>query len=183
MVKNLELERPRKVRKTRNRGNVTVYDMSLHRIARCMYEIEGLNLTQIEGEIGVTSKTLGEWKQKEQWLVKGAESDKVEYLTREIFVKKLIERGMPVDRAIDLLIEGMTKPSHDVVAGLDENDKPVVHSTPDYKVRQTYQKDFWKMTGMMDTLNKDGFGIHAGKGGTVNVQVNLPSLQINEEDD
>jgi len=60
---------------------------------------------------------------------------------------------------------------------VDSEDKPIIVTTPDYSVRHKYQKDFWKMAGLMDGPAKEGgLGITAGAGGTVNVQVNIPAL-------
>jgi hypothetical protein len=142
-----------------------------------MYEIEGKTFEKIANEIGTGSSTILSWAKKENWLAKGAESGAVAKFTRDKFVESMAKRGMPSERAMDLLIDGMQNPEIVSVIGIDADDKPIESKKPDYNTRHKYQKDYWKMAGMMDKPGDSLGGITAGEGGTVNVMVNLPALE------
>lgn len=163
----------------KERGNLTAnkYDASIHRIARAMYEVEGQSVREISEELGIGKHAVLNWKKKEVWKKKGADIEKVQYLTTQNFMERMAERGVPPEKALDLLADGMLNPSTDEIIGLDEDKKPIIQSTKDYNTMHKYQKDYWKMARMLDGPAKGVGGITAGEGGVVNVQVNIPALE------
>ena len=171
--------RPRKSREMKNRGELTTknYDKTLHRIAQAMYEIEGMSSREISEELGIGKNTVLNWKRKELWKKRGADVALVNQLTRQNFLEKIAKQGMPTEKALQVLIDGMNNPNTEEVIGVDGDGKAIVRTTPDHATIHKYMKEFFKMAGMMDAPGKDTNSFTAGEGGVLNVQVNLPALE------
>jgi len=148
------------------------------RFVRYLYEVEGKYLEHIADDLGISISTVKGWKAKQVWSRRGKDNHQIEQFTRERFLQLASAKGMPKKKAVKLLIEGMTKPSHTTVldacpkdaAGKDLPAKTL--ETPDYTTRQKYQKDYWTLAGLYST-NKQ-MEVNANAGGTVNIQVNIP---------
>ena len=83
------------------------FPREMHELAKFKYEVQGKGATEISKELNIEAQTIARWKTKEKWLAKGSENEKLKMLTRQTFMEKCIDLGMPSDRAIKLLIEGM----------------------------------------------------------------------------
>ena len=147
--------------------------------ARWMRETEGLSYPEISKTTGIPERTLQSWAQKEVWKKKGEDAPLVEQWTRTRFLELAAANGMPKQRALGLLVEGMTKP---VIETTEEKEvigedgqvsyKKEFKQLPDYATRHKFQKDYWVLAGMYST-NKQMEINNQGEG-TVNVQVIIP---------
>lgn len=151
---------------------------SIRQLCRCMHEVDGFNLAQIAKKTEVPLRTVKAWKIRYGWLTKGQDRPEVQALTRQLFIEECAKQGMPPEEAIKLLVKGMTMPADEV---LDPDTGKVLASRPDYRTQHKYQKDYWSMAGMLGGQGR-GMEVHAGEGGTVNIQVNLPGKEMEEEE-
>lgn len=164
------------IKKEDGRQNARTYRHQDHRRARYLHEMEGYSLPRISEETNIPVRTLASWKEKEVWKKKGADVEKVNMWTRERFLELSAANGMPKQKAVALMVQGMTEPSIETAPAIvDEEGTEVVKAknTPDFNTRNRYQKDYWNLTGMMGGGGK-GMDIHPEAGGTVNIQVNIP---------
>lgn len=151
-----------------------IYTEDDHIYVRYLHEIRGFSLFRCSQVSEIPYRTVQSWKQKENWASKGSESNKIELFTRESFIRLAAESGMPQRKAVELLVAGMTDPKvYQDVSELNEKKElvTVAKEAPDYGMQHKYQRDFWRLSGMMDK----GAPININDNeGTVNIQVNIP---------
>lgn len=146
-----------------------------HQYAKFLREVKGMTWPAVSEETGVPERTLQSWAEKEVWKAKGEDAVQVEEFTRQRFLELTAANGMPKQKAVELLVEGMTVPTVEtVVEEIDDKGKPEAKKkiAPDYNTRHKYQKDYWTLSGLYST-NKQ-MEINNQGSGTVNVQVILP---------
>lgn len=145
-------------------------------IAKAMWEVQGLTIPQIAGNMSKSVSAIEKWKVKKGWLKKTERGEELRELTRSKFLDQLAQAGMPSERVAKLMVEGMTTPMSGQVVAPDPNDSSkmiVVHDGfADHKTRHKYQHDYLVMAGVMSHQEKSQ---GSGFNGTVNVQVNIPT--------
>jgi len=146
--------------------------------AQAIYEVRGTSLEKISKMLGVHVETVKKWKRKGVWKDREAELPKVLELTRQKTIEMFAKQGMPPERAVDLMIEGMEDQQVEIVNEVDDSGKShkvaktVFEGHKSYKTRHKFQHDYHLLTGQIGgsgkvELNNNGTG-------TVNVMVNLP---------
>ena len=154
------------------------WPLKTHQYAKFLREVKGFTWAALKEELGVPTRTLQSWAEKEVWKKKGADAQELEDFTRTRFLELAARHEMPKSRAVQLLVEGMTKPSITTTVesnGVDKEGKPLppkTMETPDYGTRHKYQKDYWVLSGLYSTNKQMEF--NNAPGGTVNVQVIIP---------
>ena len=145
---------------------------------RFLYEVKNKGSVQISKELkstglAISHNTVDTWRKTSGWLTRGEAKHDLKSWTRQAFVKAAVEQGYDLKKMIATQIEGITKPE---ITTYNELGIPV-DTKPDYKTRHTYLKDFWAMSGLLQT-GKGGGGasieVTAGEGGIANIQINHP---------
>ena len=163
------------------------WPLKTHQYAKFLREVKGYTWIKLSEEIGVPTRTLQIWGEKECWGKKGSEAKQIEDYTRQKFLELTAANGMPKAKAAQLLIEGMTEPAieKEEPAIIDSKGKVLqsakVTKAPDYTTRHKYQKDYWVLAGLYSTSAGGTANIDARGAGTVNIQVNIPEKQQIEE--
>lgn len=158
------------------------YEEEVKDIAHILYRVKGLSIRKIAKRLGIPNETVSHWKRTLGWKTeeRGIDKPKVQELTRALYIEKMAEAGMPLEKAVELQVEGMTQPRVVVpnpIASLpaqegEEPPQPYIEE-PDYNTRHKYQKDYWVMVGLHGNGQKS-MEVSAGAGGVVNIQVNIP---------
>ena len=148
-------------------------------VARNMWEIQGLTMSQIAKVMGKSLGAIEKWGRVMDWMKKsdlkenvGAE---VRELTRKKFLDQLAEAGLPSERITELFVEGLTTPMQGEIVELDSKTKKykVAHpGTPDHKTRHKYHHDYMIAAGLIGNGTEQARG--PGQGGSINIQVNIP---------
>ena len=144
--------------------------------AKAMFEIQGLSHDEISLKTGFSKSIIKQWSYKEKWMENRALLvPKVEELTRQKFLELASAQGLPPERAISALIEGLTQANKDYVVG-EKNGKieTLFEGKPDFAVRQKYLNTYMQVSGLIGN-NVGNSGINVNGEGTVNVQINMPS--------
>jgi len=146
-----------------------------HEYARYLREMRGRTWNSISEELGVPVRTLQSWGEKEVWKERGATAPEMEQFTRARFMELAAANGMPKTKAVQLLVEGMTKPIVETTQDKVTEEGEIISEAktlPDYATRHKFQKDYWVLAGLYST-NKQ-MEINNNGEGTVNVQVIIP---------
>lgn len=150
--------------------------------AQAMHEVRGTSLAEISKIIGVSKTSIQKWKTKYQWKSKKADLPKVIDLTRQTFIEGMAKEGMPPEKALKLMVKGMTEPKTDqIVEKQVERNKKGDLISKEYRVafegfadegiRHKYHHDYMLAAGLIG--NSKGLEINNNGEGSVNIQVNL----------
>lgn len=172
-------------------GQIMINKVTLGRnevlaLAKVMYEVKGNSLKEIGEVFGVSHNAVKKWKQREGWADRKSKLPEVVEITRQKFLDTMAQKGMPPERAADLLIQGMTEPMTGQI--LAEPDKKggqveVLHpGTADYKARQKHLHDYLVLAGLIGN-NGNGMQVNNSADGTVNIQVNIPTKEGESRED
>jgi transposase len=167
-------------------GKVLLPLAQARKVARVMWEVEGYTMPQIAEIMCKSLSAVEKWSRVMKWRSKREIKESgnrgpsaVLELTRQKTIELLAERGMPPERAIDILIQGMTTPelTPEVIEGEEDvfgTKKQVVVRRPDHKTIHKFLHDYFVIKGDIGN-GSEGQGTSGGKGPmNINVQVNLP---------
>jgi len=165
-------------------GKILMSLAQAREIARTMWEVQGLSMPKIAELMGKSTGAIEKWSRVMAWPLKSelkkrgnSNEVKVREMTREKTIQLLADRGMPKERAIDLLIKGMTTPELPptvIPGGTDvyNNELPdTIITHIDHKTRHKYLHDYFVIDGSIGNSDRDGA---EGKGMAVNIQINIP---------
>ena len=139
------------------RKRFTVKDKS---IIRTLFETGKYELGEIGAKFGIPVKTLYKWSCYDKWN-KGVLAPRVEELQQESIVEMFAKAGMPKERLIDKVVEGISTPDELIFEG--PKGEQICTPVPDYKTRLQYIKEANAMQGNYPEKNSKDAGIHVDK--------------------
>lgn len=166
-------------------GKVLMTLPQAREIGRMMWEVQGLTMPQIALSMGKSTSAIEKWSRVMNWKKKSELKKEgntgglaVREMTRQKFLDILSDRGMPPEKAIDILVKGMTEPELEptiLEGGKDVFDQQLPDTIirhKDHKTIHKYLHDYFIIGGAIGNPDKDSGGL---KGlGSINIQVNIP---------
>ena len=163
--------------------------------AKYLWEVEALTAREISEIVGASEKAIGQWAITYKWLskreIRAIERGEIlpetrgsnlavqsRELTRQNFLNIMAKKGMPPEKVLDLLIDGLKNPKtkpFEITRKDPETGKMVkkLVRDKDYKTRHKYLQEYLNISGLSSPSVSSGDT-------QVNVQINLPSKPRND---
>lgn len=154
------------------------YDENMRAAARTLWEITGKSAAEIGEKLDITAKTVYTWADKYDWADrKLIEKEVVPEITRSLLLEKLAEKGLPPERVMEALADGIIKPEEEITAIKAEDGSVELIGVVDYKTRHKYIETYLKFTGMVGGGGGQGnLTINNNEGGKILVENRIPAL-------
>jgi hypothetical protein len=118
------------------------YSSTVKATCKADWETGQFTIAQIAKKRQVPVDVLNKWPSRYKW-VKGSTAVIVQEAIERKVIDELSELGMPKRRALEILIEGMTKPEFTQFDG--KGDQTIATPCKDYKVIRGYLQDYLKL--------------------------------------